>query len=249
MERTIGAGGSPMTRPLLRAVMVLGVIVTLVSGTGLFAVFSDRATTGSNDVSSGPLGHAADLKLAAAEIGDANLDGINDVVCGTFEDDLATGFYSLTDLQPANDEYAQALCLRNDGSAGVTLTISAIDMTDSDTGCTGDEAAYGDTTCGELGGASQQGELSPLITVGVIVLNCTTNGYLGESTGNLASLAATPIAIEVGLAGEVQLMPGATACYSLRLRYPASTPATDVQLAQSDTVTWRFAFDATVPSA
>ena len=28
MERTIGAGGSPMTRPLLRAVMVLGVIVT-----------------------------------------------------------------------------------------------------------------------------------------------------------------------------------------------------------------------------
>ena len=64
MERT--AGGSPMTRPLLRALMVLRVVVTLVSRTGLFAVFSDRATTGQNDVGSGVLSHAANLQIATA---------------------------------------------------------------------------------------------------------------------------------------------------------------------------------------
>jgi predicted ribosomally synthesized peptide with SipW-like signal peptide len=35
-----------MGRQSLRIVMVLGVLVTLVGGTGIFAAFTDRATTG-----------------------------------------------------------------------------------------------------------------------------------------------------------------------------------------------------------
>jgi hypothetical protein len=223
--------------------MVLGLIVTLVGGTGLFAVFTDRATTGVNDVSSGELARAAELQIATAEFDLA----LNSIVCGQFQDDLATGFFSLNDLQPSLDEYAATLCLRNVGSASVELVMSAIDLTDADISCTGDEAAYGDTTCGQVGGVAQLGELSPLIRIWVLSVDCSTNGYISDTSASLSSLAQQPLAVQA--AGALEMAPGTTACYSLRLRYPDTASPTDVQLAQSDQATWRFAFDGTVPSA
>lgn len=230
-----------MSRQLLRAVMVLGLIVTLVGGTGLFAVFTDRATTGTNDVSSGELGQAADLQIATAEIVN------NSIVCGQFQDDLATGFFSLSDLQPSNDEYRETLCLRNVGSGSLELVMSAIDLTDADISCSGDEAAYGDTTCGQQAGVAQLGELSPLIRIWVMSVDCNTNGYINDTGASLSSLAQQPLAVQAG--GALEMAPGTTACYSLLLRYGDTASATDVQLAQSDQATWRFAFDGTVPSA
>jgi hypothetical protein len=232
-----------MNRQLLRAVMVLGLIVTLVGGTGIFALFTDRATTGINDVSSGELGHAADLQITTGQIEDSNQDGLPDVTCGTFQDDLATSLYSLTDLQPGNDEYAGTICLRNAGSSNVELTMSAIDLADLDIECTGDEAAYGDLSCGD----QQVGELSPLIRVAIIFLDCDAATYIDEASSSLSGLAQQPTAIQAG--SLLQMPPGDTACYSLRLRYPDTASATDIQLAQSDKVQWRFAFDGTVPSA
>lgn len=247
MERTVTAGGSPMTRPLLRAVMVLGVIVTLVSGTGLFAVFSDRATTGTNDVSSGELAHAADLQVANAQVIN------NSVACDTFGEDLATGIFSVSDLQPsAGEEYPAHLCLRNVGSETLQLTVSAIDLADADIACTGDEAASGDITCGEVGGVPQLGELSTLINVNILDLDCGSATYVTESGwSSLAGLSQSPAPfVAASAAGTgVPLAPGATGCISLRLRYPDSASSVDIQVAQSDQVQWRFAFDGTVPSA
>lgn len=231
-----------MARNPLRVVIVLGALITLLGGTGIFAVFTDRATTGSNDVTSGALGHAADLQIATASV----QNGL--FVCDSFSDDLATGFYSLTDLQPsAGDSYRGYFCLKDVGSSAVNLTASTIDLTDVDTGCSGDEAAFGDTTCG----GDQAGELSTVLTAAIAELDCDTAVYAGQTTTASLAALASPVGLPVGgivgrQAGD--LNPGQTACYFVELRYPDSTPQADIQLAQSDTVTWRFAFDGTVPS-
>jgi predicted ribosomally synthesized peptide with SipW-like signal peptide len=232
-----------MTRHSLRIVIVLGVLVTLLGGTGIFAVFSDRATTGSNDVTSGELGHAADLQIATAAVEGGT------VLCGTYSDDLATGFFSLTDLQPSvGDAYRGHFCLKNVGSSAVNLMASTIDLSDVDSACTGDESAFGDTTCG----GDQAGELSDNLVAAIAELDCDTAAYAGQTGAASLSALASPVGLPVGgivgrQAGD--LNPGQTACYFVELRYPNSTAEVDIQLAQSDTVTWRFAFDGAVPSS
>jgi hypothetical protein len=85
----------------------------------------------------------------------------------------------------------------------------------------------------------------------IVELDCQTSAFLGQTESASLSALESPVALSVGgiigrQAGD--LNPGSTACYFLEVRYPDSTPATDIQLAQSDTVTWRFAFDGSVPS-
>jgi hypothetical protein len=231
-----------MIRHSLRIVIVLGALITLLGGTGIFAVFSDRATTGSNDVTSGALGHAADLQIATAAVDSGAL------TCDAFSDDLATGFFSLTDLQPSTgDSYRGYFCLKNVGSSAVNLTASTIELNDLDTGCTGDEAAFGDTTCG----GGQTGELSDVLVAAIAELDCDTATYVAQTTSASLAALASPVGLPVGgIVGRPagDLSPGQTACYFIELRYPDSTPEVDVQVAQSDTVAWRFAFDGTVPS-
>jgi predicted ribosomally synthesized peptide with SipW-like signal peptide len=53
-----------MERRTAFAIMAIGVVVTLLGGTGIFAVFTDRAETGKGSVTSGELPHAADLQIA-----------------------------------------------------------------------------------------------------------------------------------------------------------------------------------------
>lgn len=231
-----------MARHSLRIVIVLGALITLLGGTGIFAVFSDRATTGTNDVTSGGLGHAADLQIATAAVSNGT------VVCDAFSDDLATGFFSVSDLQPsAGDAYRGSFCLKNAGSSAVNLTASTIDLSDIDSACTGDEAAFGDTSCG----GDQAGELGNVLVAAIAELDCNTAAYSGQTGSASLSALASPVGLPVGgIVGRPagDLNPGQTACYFVELRYPDSTPEIDVQLAQSDTVTWRFAFDGTVPS-
>jgi len=231
-----------MGRHSLRIVIVLGALITLLGGTGIFAVFSDRATSGTNDVTSGGRGHAADITIATAAVSGGT------VVCDTFTDDLATGFFSLTDLQPsAGDAYRGTFCIKNVGSSPVNLSASTIDLTDVDSACTGDEAAFGDTTCG----GDQAGELGGVLTATIVELDCAAGTYVAQAGPVSLAGLGSPLGLSVGgivgrLSGD--LSSGQTACYFVELRYPDSTPQLDVQLAQSDTVTWRFAFDGTVPS-
>lgn len=227
-------------RPLLRAIMVLGTILTLVGGTGIFAVFSDRATTGVNDVSSGQLTPAADIQLAGASI-DTQL------TCGQFAENLVTGFFTIADLQPTlGESHRQYFCLRNVGSSALTLTASAIDIVDTDVACTGDEDAFGDATCG----SDQAGELSSVVRAVAVNVDCSTAAFLGQTDSvDLSAFSAAPLPIDGIASAGSTLAPGATACYWIEIRYPDSQAEADIQIAQSDRVQWRFAFDGSVPSA
>lgn len=229
-----------MGRYSLRIIMVLGVLVTLVGGTGIFAVFTDRATTGVNDVTSGTRPKSADLRIEPAVLGGAgvNCDVDADGILWQ-NDDTTTGQFTLSDVQPGNGLGDAYLCLKNVGSASLALTASAIDLVDADIACTGDETASGDATCGlDPFDAPQVGELSPLLTVRLERVTCNSpQPYV----------VMGPIALDgyatVDFAGG-PLSPDDIACIRIQLAYP--TPATDLdaQVAQSDRVTWRFAFDA-----
>lgn len=215
-------------RNLAMVVAGLGLTVSLLSG-GIFAVFTDRATTGQNDASTRAEARAADLKLATAEKDAAS--GVYQ--CGDFVDDLVSGLISTADLQPSSAVSSYA-CLRNDGSAEVTVEVAVIDLVDLDVACTGDEAAAGDTTCGD----NQLGEASPALFSGVARENCASGANIGFVAPTLAEHSQTPI----GLPGFIAtLAPGETACLRLSVGYLAE----DRQITQSDLATWRYAFDGT----
>jgi hypothetical protein len=228
-----------MARHSLRIVIVLGVLVTLVGGTGIFAVFSDRATTGTSDVTSGSLGRAADLKIATAQPQDPMNSG--PFICGTFSDDLATALFNFTANTGSDERF---LCVRNDGSSAVDLSLSAVDIEDADVACTGDEAAFGDTTCGEDAQANPQlGELSPNLTIETDLYDCMTGSGLltpgvPDFSSSLAGLGGTPESLG-------SLSAGGSVCVRLRVSWRATDTA--AQVSQSDASTWRFAFDGTVP--
>jgi hypothetical protein len=197
---------------------------------GVFAPFTDRATTGTNTVTSDERPKAADLKLAFG------VTGVAECGTATYADDLTTPGHALADAEPG-DRDIQYFCLRNTGSAEVTASISVIDLADLDHACTGDEQAAGDTTCGGDG----LGELSSNLGLNGHVLPCdaTSGGtaifgdWLSASpTDSLGTLAA-----------------GATMCGRLEIMYGLNKTAEDVQRAQTDTATWRYAFDATTATA
>src|SRR5262245_37760911 len=131
----------------LWSVIVVGAIVTAVGGTGIFAVFTDRATQGPNTFVSGAQAKAADLQIASYMPG-----GIG---CMAWQEDLATGLWDATNIQPG-DTTTRQLCLRNNGSAAVTASLTTLNLTQSDVECTGDEVVV-DPGCALPG---QIGELA-----------------------------------------------------------------------------------------
>jgi hypothetical protein len=228
-----------VTRHSLRMVIVLGMLITLIGGTGIFAVFSDRATTGTSDVTSGTLGKAADLKIAMAQPQDPMNSG--PFACDPQEDDLITPLFHFTATTGSGDE--RYFCVNNVGSSGVDLSLSAIDIVDIDVACTGDEAAFGDTTCGpDAANQPRAGELSPNLTIETDLFDCATGAGIGvvgvpDLSASLSGLG-TPEALG-------SLSAGGSVCVRLRVRWLATGDA--AQISQSDEVTWRFAFDGVVP--
>lgn len=229
-----------MGRQALRITILLGILITLVGGTGIFAVFTDRATTEANDVTSSALGKAADIQMAVDPTPhDPQVSPPFE--CGTYTEDLATGLFSFT-TSPGSGNDAN-VCIRNTGTADVALTMTAIDLTDTDVDCTGDEAAFGDTSCG----GNDVGELAPLVYVAAIVYQCSGGGSLtglgGQTT--LAVLASSTLELGSVPAGQER-------CIVVRVGESAAgatgTTVEDTQIAQSDKATWRFAFDGTVPT-
>jgi hypothetical protein len=240
-----------MARHSLRIVIVLGVLITLVGGTGIFATFSDRATTGQSDIVSGALGKAADLMIADGQ----PLDPMNSgpIGCGGFTDDLVTPLFVYTSQLGSQAEHF--FCLQNQGSSAVDLSLTAIDITDLDVDCTGDEATFGDNTCGIAvagapnGGLPQQGELSPNLTIETDLYDCMTGAGLltpgvPDFSSSLADLGTTPEAL-LPATGITNLTPGSEVCVRLRVSWSATGDA--AQISQSDEATWKFAFDASVP--
>lgn len=219
-----------MGRHSLRIIVVLGALVTLVGGTGIFAVFTDRATTGYNSVGSGPRAQSADLAIAEGDVVAEAID------CGSFSEDLATNLFSVADVQPGDPTISADVCLINNGSGDLAITANAIDLNDEDEACTGDEEEAGDTTCGGF----QAGELGSVLAVQIDRITCATNASEPIQSNSVVNWTTNPVAIP----GE-PLAPGEIACLRLLAFYPSTTAETSIQLAQSDRVQWRFAFDGT----
>lgn len=214
-----------MRRPVLLSMVVVGAVVSAIAGLGTFAPFTDRATSGPNSVASGEQPKAAELKVAFP------VGGPSDCETATYVDDSTTPGWQEADVQPGYRSPSKFFCLKNDGASALTVTSTVIDLVDLDTGCTGDEATL-DTTCG----GDQAGELGVVLFWDMTVW--TSCGSTGSNVfGN--SLSA-PYSIGLGT-----LDPGEVGCYSASVYYPLNRTAEDVQRAQSDTASWKFAFDAT----
>jgi hypothetical protein len=230
--------GTGMNRRLLVSLMALGAVVTLIGAAGIFAVFTDRATTGNSSVTSGERASAADLQIASS--------GGPPIECGTFADDLVTDLITVTDVQPAEGGQGinAFICLRNAGSAHLTISAAAIDLVDVETDCTGDEAAAGDGSCGIAEPSTGVGELSSVLFAEIVQADCTTGAAIpGIGISILLSDLSGGAAI-----GGLSLLPGEFRCVRLGILYPTTTPDTAVQIAQTDKVTWRYAFDGTTSS-
>jgi hypothetical protein len=218
-----------MRRAFLLTATALGLVICLVGSTGLFAALTDTALTGPNQVTSPGLSASADIMLAMDEGTAGNPS------CGAFSDDLTTPLFEFTASSPSNNQ-GHIVCVKNVGSQALTsLTFRADDLVDVDDDCTGDESLNGDTDCG----AGGPGELSTVLDVYAGWDGCPYGmPSNGTPTTTLADLASTPLALS-------SLAVGETVCVLIFVGYPAGGAADQaIQQAQSDTVTWRFRFDA-----
>lgn len=215
----------------LWSVMVVGAIVTAVGSTGISAVFRDRATQGANTIESGPQPRAADLQIGQFVAGS----------CSGMQDDLTTALWNVANMQPGG-AVQRDLCLMNNGATSASVRLAAIDVVESDAQCTGDEQAV-DPACG---GGLGQGQLASAVQVEYATdMDCDTvigNNGTGDLVGVLGSLGVGgSFAV---LTTDSGLPAGSTMCVSLTVRYPSDTSVDLVQAAQTDGVSWKFAFDA-----
>ena len=227
---TDAAGGRGKTRrAVLLTIMALGTVVTLTAVNGVFAIFTDRATTGTNTASSRAEARSADLQISTATFDSQS----HAITCGTFDEDLVTGIITVSDLTPGGSDFGVGnLCLKNVGSRTLDISSSAIDLVDTDHACTGDEASV-DATCGGDG----LGELSAELTVEFIRSTCVAPlNLLGDD--DLGNLTSTPFSLG-------SIAPDEVACFRIGVIDLAQTTGDMITITQSDTSTWRFAFDGT----
>jgi hypothetical protein len=219
-------------RRSLLTIVIAGSIVTALVGAGVFAVFSDRATTGANALESPEMAAAVDLELASVEA---------DGTCGDFADDLETGLFTVSD-NPSFGVISR-VCLRNAGSEETPVALSTLDLVDVDFACSGTEAAA-DPTCG----ADQVGELSSALQVVTAATDAAYPCPAVDAT-EMAFLPDAQPTIAGTLDGMVDntnvsvgsLNSGEALCFFIGLTYAPLAPT------QTDRVTWRFAFDAVPP--
>ena len=216
-----------MRRPLALSLIVLGLVVTLIGGTGLFAPFTDRATSGANSVTSGERPRAADLKLAWAIADPFACDA------ATYSDNSTTPGHTATDVQPGFRD-SKYFCLRNAGSAPLAVSVRVIDRVEDDVACTNDESSVDTASCGTAPGG---GEAGSVLSASFGLFDCELGsgpgssflGYLGtDPTANMGTLAA-----------------GDTWCGSIEVGYGLNVPLDSQLGSQSDQITWKYAFDGT----
>ncbi len=221
-----------MRRSILLTLALLGALVSVVGGLGLFAALNDTAVTGTNAAESGSLTASADIQLATAT---APAEGSTQIQCGTFADNLATAIFDVADVGLGYTSETVYVCVKNAGSQTITLSMDATELSDVETDCTGDEALNGDTSCGDQLAGELSGVLSTRAQTHAM---CEVFAPNDEPAVGLGSLVTTPASFAQGLG------PGQTACIGIVLTYPGDTSAVLVQKAQSDRVTWRYRFNA-----
>jgi hypothetical protein len=224
-----------MRRRFLATTMALGLVITAMGFTGIYAVFHDTATTGTNHADSGTQPSVADLVIA---------DGGTDMspTCSgvPYDDDLATGIFNVSNLQPGGGSGYQWVCLQNVGTAALDLSAYTIDVSETETGCTGDESQAGDATCGTAGVGD--GELGTVLQAHLQRFDCNMPaGPTDQIDATIEALTATGSSLGSLPASSVACILVNVAMFGIG---PDAT-ADELQRAQSDQVEWRFAFDGT----
>jgi hypothetical protein len=214
-----------MNRKLLGALIVLGVITTALGGFGVFAAFTDTVPTGTNSLTSAERANVASLQIAI-------VDGFDVRACSTavYAHETTTPFYEFTTY--GGEIRERIFCLRNVGTASLTVGSAVRDLTATDPDCTGDEPAV-DDTCGKDG----PGELQS-------VLQVTHARIPACDPGAAFQLLGGPLDPEV-LTDWGTVGPGEVACGWVRVRSNLDATEEQLQAAQTDRVTWRFIFTAT----
>lgn len=222
-----------MGRLGLRMMVLLGLLITAVGGTGIFAVFTDTVVTGPNSASTGSRPAAVDVVLAPAALVGGAVD------CGGYTHQMVTGIFSVEELQPGDypdDAEVAYVCIRNEGSGLIDVEAAVTELIDQDFACTGDEAAAGDATCG----GDQLGELSAAIASQMERVDCATGALTPVQARSLADWVANPAPVATALA------PSAVTCLRFLIWVPAATEEATIQKVQTDLVSWRYAFNATL---
>jgi hypothetical protein len=212
-------------RPVLLSVMAAGAVISLVSTTGIFAVFTDRATTGTNSLQTGALAKAVDVQVATFTPSSPgnSLSG----TCGAFTDDSTTPLLNVETAQPSATTFrGPTVCVKNAGSLAASVRQNRIDVADVEVQCTGDEATV-DTTCGGSG-------------AGEVARSLEVMTWWGDCAG--ASGNSGPFVLFGNEVAARLFQPGQVMCVYQEFRY---NPTGDNAIAgQSDRLTWRYAYDA-----
>lgn len=144
---------------------------------------------------------------------------------------------TLTDPVPGAT-VTRYVCLRNFGGEDAAASLALVGVESRDPACTTGESAH-DTACG----GSAAGELDRDIVAEVQRIpgdrcdNAITDG----------AVTVNPIANQTGLAipGGATQLAGDAGCFKVTVTYPASTSSAHQAANQSDSLRWRFRFDAT----
>ena len=242
-----------MRRSVLITLTALGALLSLL-GAGLFAALTDTAHTGTNEVSTVQLAASSDLKLAAGTFQvSPDPTGPSGIECGTYEDDMESRYITLTDQTPGTDTgQGFFLCVKNFGSQSVDLTASPVNVGDTETGCTGDEAAYdpdGPGSCGTLL-ETNTGELAVAVTETWYGIDCQTGQTEQGPTGEVAipNAARTIDAYTQAPEPFGSLAPGQARCFGTSIFMSPATPE-QRQASQTDELTWKWAFTGAVPAS
>ncbi len=231
-----------MSRSLLRITVALGLVISVLSGMGVFATLSDTANGGDNSVTSGDRPSVADLRiepgvLVAGQPATVNCDADADGILWE-GNDTATPQFSVADVQPGDTLPDAYVCLKNVGAADLALTVYAMDIVnlEADSGCTGDEAASSDTDCS----AGAAGELGGLLWISIDRVDCSNVDSVDFQGAQDQPLIQFPPSLSTGTG----LAPDAVTCVRFSMSYP-DPGEVNAQVAQSDQVTWHFSFSAT----
>jgi predicted ribosomally synthesized peptide with SipW-like signal peptide len=215
-----------MRRPVLLTVIALGAAITLAGAGGTIAAFTDEAKTGTNSIETGALPSPVNLQIGTWDRTAGSCDGLSD--------DLTTGLYSVSDLQPSgNATSGQSFCIKNAGNTAASLAARATDYTSVDIACTNDEPAR-DTTCGD-NGAGELGDVGNLNISGWS--SCASDATFTGPSANHTVATWTGGSVLGTING------GETRCFTTSFGYNPGVD--DAVAAQSDKVTWRFTFTST----
>jgi hypothetical protein len=215
-----------MRRPVLLTLAAVGGMIVLLGGTGIFAALSDTARSGTNSIDTNALPPSSDLRIA-----DATLDPVDGMSCGSFSDDLTSALITISG-EPGAGAQERLYCLRNVGSQWVNLTVQVEQVDDIEIGCTGDESIY-DTSCG-----SGFGEVGENTVVWHRQISCSANPI--EATEGILFRQHQTTPMSLGTLG-----PDETRCFGVTISQ-FDQMGIQSQQAQSDRLTWRFAWTGQV---